>query len=98
MHSKGGKEYADYRRCKKIISEAIAEKGCNGIQLYTEKSCCGRTLQIALVVISENEKADVVNGVSVLMDDETRQWTGSITIDEEGGQLKLIDVSSCCCS
>lgn len=83
---------------KKIISEAIAEKECNGIQLYTEKSCCGGTLQIALVVISEDEKADVVNGVSVLMDDETRQWTGNITIDEEGGQLKLIDASSCCCS
>lgn len=55
-------------------------------------------MQIALVVISEGEKADVVNGVSVLMDDETRQWTGNITIDEEGGQLKLIDASSCCCS
>lgn len=83
---------------KEMISGAITEKECNGIQLYTEKSCCGKTLQIALVVISENEKPDSVNGISVLMDDETREWTGNITIDAEGGQLKLIDASSCCCS
>lgn len=82
---------------KKMISEAIAEKGCNGIQLYTEKSCCGKSLQIALVVIAENEKTDSVNGISVLMDDETREWTENITIDVEGGQLRLVR-ASCCCS
>lgn len=81
---------------KKIISEALAAEQCDSLRLHTTRSCCGKSLNFELVKIGADEKADMINGLSVLMDDDTRQWTGTVTIDAEGEKLTLNDSASCC--
>lgn len=81
---------------KEILDKALTEQQCNALRLHTQNSCCGRSLQFELVTLEAEDKAETVNGLSVLMDDETRQWTGTVTIDADGENLKLSESTSCC--
>lgn len=82
---------------KEILNAALQQESANGIRLHTEKSCCGTSLQFELITISTEEQPETINGLSVLMDEETRAWTGTVTIDAENGKLTLHDSASCCC-
>lgn len=81
---------------KKILGEALAEQQCNALRLHTQSSCCGRSLQFELAVLGAEGKAEMINGLSVLMDDDTRKWTGTVTVDADGEKLTLINSESCC--
>lgn len=81
---------------RKIISDAIEAEQCDGVRLYTTRSCCGQSLNFELIKMEANEKSEVINGLYVLMDDDTRQWTGTVTIDADGEKLILINSASCC--
>lgn len=82
---------------KEIINAALHQENADGIRLHTEKSCCGTSLQFELVTISTADYPETINGLSVLMDDETRAWTGTVTIDAQDGRLTLHDSASSCC-
>ena len=81
---------------KKILDEALAEQQCNALRLHTQSSCCGRSLQFELAVLGAEDKTEMINGLSVLMDDDTRKWTGTVTVDADGEKLTLINSESCC--
>ncbi len=81
---------------KKIIIEALKAEQCDGLRLHTTRSCCGKSLNFELVKTGANEKPDMINGIPVLMDDDTRQWTGTVIIDAEEEKLTLNDSASCC--
>lgn len=82
---------------KEIINAALQQENANSVRLHTEKSCCGTSLQFELVTITTEDHPETINGLSVLMDDETRTWTGTVTIDAENGKLTLHDSASSCC-
>lgn len=50
-----------------------------------------------LVTITTEDQPEIINGLSVLMDEETRAWTGTVTIDVENGKLTLHDSALFCC-
>lgn len=81
---------------KKMIYEGMKEKNADGVRLVTVYSCCGTSLNIELVNLSSEDKAEDINGIKVIMDTETRLWTKTVTIDAEDGGLKLINSASCC--
>lgn len=82
---------------KKVINEALTKKKADGMRLRTSRSCCGKSLRFELVTIAGEDQPENINGVSVLMDDETRAWTETITIDAANGSLTLRDSASSCC-
>lgn len=83
---------------KVLIKEALSEKEANSIRLHTSRSCCGTSLQFELVTLTDQDQPETINDLSVLMDNETRAWTGTVTISAEGGSLTLHDsAASCCC-
>lgn len=82
---------------KVLLSKALEEKDANGIRLRTSRSCCGTSLRFELVVVTDKDKPEDINGLSVLMDEETRAWTGTVTIDAADGKLTLYDSAASCC-
>lgn len=82
---------------KVLIDEALTEKGDNAIRLHTSRSCCGTSLRFELVTLTDQDQPETINGLSVLMDEETREWTGTVTIGAAGGRLTLHDSAASCC-
>lgn len=83
---------------KAIIKQALEAEQSDGIRLSTTRSSCcgGKSLNIELVKIEADEKADMINEIAVLMDEDTREWTGDVIIDGKEGKLTLINAGSCC--
>lgn len=81
---------------KKLLEEALAEQDADGIRFHTSRSCCGTSLQLETVKITAGDEPEDINGLSVLMDEETHAWTGTVTIDVENGRLSIHDTASCC--
>ena len=63
----------------------------------TSRSCCGTSLHFEPVTLTDQDQPEDINGISVLMDEATRAWTGTVTIDEEYGGLTLHDSAASCC-
>lgn len=82
---------------KVLLKEALDEKKADGIRLRTSRSCCGTSLRFELVTITDKDTPEDINGLSVLMDEETRSWTGIVTIDAANGRLTLHDSAASCC-
>lgn len=80
-----------------LINKALSKKGADAISLYTSRSCCGASLRFKLVTLTEQDNPEYINGVFVLMDDETRAWTSTVTIDAAEGRLTLHDSTASCC-
>lgn len=82
---------------KVLINRELSEQGANAIRLRTSRSCCGTSLRFELVSFTNQDQPENINGLSVLMDEETRAWTGTVTIDAADGRLTLHDSAASCC-
>jgi Fe-S cluster assembly iron-binding protein IscA len=82
---------------KKFIQETLDEEKADAIRLRTSNSCCGRSLQFELVKLTGQEQPEMINGLSILMDQETRAWTNTITLGARGNRLTLTDSAASCC-
>lgn len=82
---------------KVLIEEKLAAKKANAIRLRTIRSCCGASLRFELVALDQQDQPVKINGLSVLMDDETRAWIDTVTIGAANGRLTLHDSASSCC-
>ena len=82
---------------KKLIQETLDEEKADAIRLHTSISCCGKSLQFELVKLTGQEQPEIINGLSVLMNQETRAWTNTITLGERRGRLTLTDSAASCC-
>ncbi len=77
---------------KLIISKVLEENNFDSVRIFTQNSCCGRSLAFDLVnSADEDQAAEMIGGLSVFLDEETKSWTGNITIDGDGERLNLID-------
>ena len=84
-------------QAKLLIQSALEDANANAVRVKASHSCCGTNLQFELTTLISGEPAEIINGLSVLMDVETQKQTESVTIDAEKGQLKLIDNNAPCC-
>lgn len=83
---------------KSLITEALASNACDCLQVTQQQSCCGTSLNFALAKLKAGEKPVSINGVSVLMDNQTQARTETVTLVAEDGELVIKDdASSCCC-
>ena len=80
-----------------LIREVLTEAGADGLRLRTVRSCCSTSLQVEVVTLTEQDQPEEIGGLQVLMDRETRDWTGPMTIGAAGGRLTLHDPSNACC-
>lgn len=81
---------------RELIKRELKEEGYEGIRLLTIHSCCGESLRLQPVRAEQETEAEEINGVRVWMDEETRGWTETVTIDVDGDQLTLRNAASCC--
>lgn len=82
---------------KKIFDEALADEKANAIRMSTSHSCCGASLSFEAVTLSNQDKPEDINGIAVIMDEETHKWTNGITIDVQGGHFTMSGGAPSCC-
>jgi hypothetical protein len=84
---------------KILIAEALVSNDCDCLEVTLQQSCCGTSLDFALAKLEVGEKPILVNGISVMMDDQTQAKTETVTLLTEDGELVIQDeTQSCCCN
>ncbi|MFI3225830.1 MAG: hypothetical protein R3Y09_00355 [Clostridia bacterium] len=83
---------------KEILLEVIKNNGVDALSMYTQASCSGNSLGFNLAQSTEDSKPEMIDGVPVFMNDETRAWTGDVIIDAQNGQLTLINPNATGCA
>lgn len=81
---------------KTLIMEALASNSCDCLYITQEESCCGTSLNFQMTNLKAEDKAISINGVSVLMDNETQVKTEGVTLDAQDGELTIEDGASSC--
>lgn len=76
---------------KEIITIAMDSNNCNCLKVTQQNSCCGTSLYFGLGKLEEGETPVLINGVSVLMDDQTQERAEKVTVAFEGGKLQIVD-------
>jgi hypothetical protein len=82
---------------KSIIMEALASNECDCLQVTQQQSCCGTSLNFALIKLQADEIPVSINGVSVMMDNQTQVRAETVTLGAEKGELTLHDATQSCC-
>lgn len=83
---------------KTIITEALKSNDCDCLQAKLQQSCCGTSLVFTLTKLGSSEKPIAIDGISVLMDNETQERAKTVTITVENEKLVIHDDKpSCCC-
>ncbi|MPM23481.1 hypothetical protein SDC9_69955 [bioreactor metagenome] len=83
---------------KVLLAEALIANNCDCLQVTLQQSCCGTSLNFDLAKLNTDDESVLVNGVSVLMDNETQKRAETVTLAAENGELVIEDdAPSCCC-
>lgn len=83
---------------KKMIEELFSSNDCDCLKATLQKSCCGTSLVFNLAKLKEGDAPISINGISVLMDDDTKKRAETVTITVVNGELFIQDeASSGCC-
>lgn len=84
---------------KVLLNEALIANSSNCMEAMQRKTCCGTTLVFNLMKLRPDDKPIIINGISVLMDNEAQSRAEKATIDVENGKLIVRDEeeSSCSC-
>ena len=86
------------KEAKTIITEALKSNDCDCLQAKLQQSCCGTSLVFNLTKLEAGQTPITVDGVSVLMDNNTQERANTVTIAVEDGKLVIHDDKpSCCC-
>lgn len=83
---------------KTMLEEVLASNESDCLKAVLQKSCCGTSLVFNLAKIDNKDKPLVINGISVLMDDDAKKRAETITITVVKGELAIQDEapSGCC--
>lgn len=83
---------------KSLITEALVSNNCDCLQVLLKKTCCGTSLNFVPKKLQASDKPVLINGVSVMMDNQTQARTEKIALAVEDGELIIQDdAQSCCC-
>lgn len=81
---------------KKMLNQSMKNHNCDCLRVFTQPGCCGVSLKFALDQKKSDELSTSINGVPVIMNQETEQQTDSLTINVVDGGL-VIDGGGCGC-
>ena len=85
-------------KAKLLLMEKFVSNNCDCLQATLEKSCCGTSLNFTLAKLKADDKPVSIDGVSVLMDNQSEARTDTVTIAIEDGELIIQDDAPSCCS
>lgn len=83
---------------KMLLNEALIANSSNCVEAMQRKTCCGTTLVFNLIKLNPDDKPILINGISVMMDNEAQKRAEAVTIDVENGKLIVRDEASSSCS
>lgn len=76
---------------KAIITEALVSNECDCFKGMLQKSCCGTSIYFVLTKLQAGEEPVSINGVPVLMDNQTQARAETVTIATKDGKLIIQD-------
>lgn len=83
---------------KQRLLNELKSNGFDCLNASLQKTCCGTSIVFSMTNLEANQKPITINGVSVLMDDETQIRAESLTLLVESGELNMHDeIGSDCC-
>lgn len=80
-----------------LFKNVLHGRKSNAVQFRTNPSASGKLLGISLVDTRDTKKIEHINGVPVLIDEQTKEWTKTVFIDAEGTKIKLIEMENDAC-
>jgi hypothetical protein len=83
---------------KIILTEVLASNECDCIRAMQQESCCGTSLYFVTENMQEGDSPILINGIPVLMDNQTQVRAETVTLATEDGKLIIQDISPSCCS
>lgn len=82
---------------KKMLEGIFASNDCNCLKAMVQKSCCGTSLVFNLAKLEEGDEPTTINGISVLMEDDTMERAEAVTITVKNDELAILDEAASSC-
>lgn len=83
---------------KEILKKALAENKCDCLQATLKQAGCGKSVSFSLSNLMNDDKAQIINGIPVLMDEEILKKVEQVTLYTEDGELLFHDDAPSSCS
>jgi len=84
---------------KVLVTELLKTNGYDALQASLQQGCCGTSLYFSFTNLKAEDKPVLINGINVLMNDEAKPKTETVTLKTgETGELVVEDSakSGCC--
>ncbi len=84
---------------KQKLDTIFQENGVDCLKGSLQESCCGSSVVFFAAKAGANDHPIQIDGVNILMDEETKQRAETITLDVAEGELVFHDTeaaSGCC--
>lgn len=79
-----------------MINDLLKSNDVDTLKATLQKSCCGSSLAFNMVRKKDTDETVIINGVQVLMDEETTQRAKTITLTIKDNELLLKDSAKTC--
>jgi len=83
---------------KEIIKIGLEANNCDCLTAALQQSCCGSSVSFSLASLTSEDKAEIVNEIPVIMDEEIIKRVELVTLYAEDGELLFKDDAPSSCS
>lgn len=81
---------------QKVLKQIFEENQADGLEASLQQSCHGLMPVLQVVRFEEGDQPETIDGIAVLMDENTQSSLENLTIDLQDGELVLVGFSECC--
>lgn len=83
---------------KEALLQVFAENQADGLEAILQESCHGLMPVLQVVRFEEGDQPEMIDGIAVLMDENTKPALENLSIDLQDGELVLFGLQGCCCN
>lgn len=83
---------------KEIILQGLEANDSDCLRATLQQSCCGSSVSFSLASLTSEDKAEIINGLPVIMDEEIVKRVELVTLYAEDGELLFKDDAPSSCS
>ena len=86
------------QEAKSLLDKVFETNGYDCLKASLQESCCGKSLVLSMAKLDDKDEPVTIDGVSVLMNNETKERAKSVTLTTRKGKLVLQDeaTTGCC--
>lgn len=86
------------QEAKSLLNKVSESNGYDCLKASLQQSCCGTSVVLSMAKLDDKDEPVIIDGVSVLMDNEVEERAKTVTLDAKRGRLILQDeaASGCC--